>query len=113
VVDLAEDLRRHERLGLGLPEHEAELALAEDRHHRVEDNAELEAADGEDDVFPGVRQLAAEDVVLLQPEALEAGGDPSGERVELGPGEIVAGAVRDTNVVSARASGRAAATASK
>ncbi len=87
VVEMAENFRHDEDFRFGVPEHEGQLVLAEDRHERIEDRPDARAGEIKQGKLPPVRQLHGDDVVAGNAELCKADGDPVGERRELPVGE--------------------------
>ena len=75
-VKAAEPLGRDQQLGLAMLEHEAELALAEDMHQRIDDRTDARAGQVGQRELPPVGQLAGHDVVLAHAQAVQADGHP-------------------------------------
>ena len=88
MVEAAEGLGNGECMGLAMAEHEGELVLAEDGHHRVEDDAEPEAGDVENNELPAIGKLARKNVVLSEAKPVEPGRSTPGQTVDLGIGEV-------------------------
>jgi len=58
-----------------MADHEGQLALAKDRHHRVGDGADLQRGEVDGHELPPVRQLVGDDIVLADPERHQNSGD--------------------------------------
>jgi hypothetical protein len=56
------------------PEHVAQLALAKDRHQRIDDRADAAAGERDDDELPPVRQLNRNDVTATDAHAAQGAG---------------------------------------
>ncbi|MCY1556963.1 hypothetical protein D9M68_937660 [compost metagenome] len=75
-------MRDHQHAALGVAEHEGQLALAEDRHQRVEDRADTHAGQVQGGHLPPVGQLAGHHIGFFHAEADEAGGHAGDDPVE-------------------------------
>ena len=87
VVEATEQLGHDQHLGLGEGQHVTELALAEDRHERVDDRPEPAAGQRDDNELPPVRQLDGDDVAPADAEAEQRAGSARDLVAELGIAE--------------------------
>jgi hypothetical protein len=95
-------------LGLGKAHHEAQLALAKDRHQRVGHGADAAAGKEQRDELPPVRQLKGNHVAGAGAEIEEARRDPVDTIAELGVGEADLAGERAVPADEGRAIGRGA-----
>jgi hypothetical protein len=83
VVVATEAARHHHEARLGEVEHEAEFALAKDRHQRVADGADAKARQVQRDELPPVRQLERHHVARLHAKADQPQRDAVDAQLEL------------------------------
>ncbi|MCY1408179.1 hypothetical protein D9M71_234980 [compost metagenome] len=99
VVEAAVAVRDHHHPALGVGQHEAQLAFAEDRHQRVEHRADAHAGQVQRHHLPPVGQLARHHVARFHPQRGQAAGHPRDATVEFRVAQldalVAAGAVGD------------------
>eukprot|EP01136_Pigoraptor_vietnamica_P000419 Opistho-1_new@25714 len=88
----APEARRHDQhLGRTVPQHERQLALAEDVHQRVHHRAEARAGQVGQRELPPVGQLTGHHVVAPHAQPRQADGDAVGHAAQLAVGEAHGG----------------------
>ena len=87
VVEVAPQRRHDGNLGFGEAHHEAQLALAEDRHQRIGDRADAAAGVEQRRELPPVRQLESDHVAAADAALDEPRRDLVHALAELGVGE--------------------------
>ena len=83
VVEAAERAGHDEQLRLREAEHEAQLALAEDRHQGIEDRTEPGACRVEHEMVPPAGQLYGYDIAAPDPQTGQAQRHPVGQPLQL------------------------------
>ena len=68
IVEFAILPRYDEELAFSKAKHEFDLALAKDRHHRIDDGADAPARERKSRELPPVGKLTGDDIVLLDSE---------------------------------------------
>ncbi len=94
VVELAELPRNHQHLGLGEPDHEADLAVPVDRDQRVTDSTDPGGREMQDQELDPVRQLERHHVAGLDAEFQQTQCATVGFGLQLTVGDLPAGVDR-------------------